>query len=127
MLHTLRDLLLKFNIDLDKDVISVTSDGAMVMVKLGKEISPLTLLCMAHGIHLAVKDCLYKTEISPSNYDNDNDYSDSDSDEDEDTEFDDSISLGPLINKLRKVVKFLHILVTAIKAILKALKRGTYQ
>ena len=77
--NTLRDLLFKFNIDLDKDVISVTSDGAKVMVKVGKEISPLALLCMAHGIHLAVQDCLYKTEISPSNYDNDNDYSDSDS------------------------------------------------
>ena len=39
---------------------AATTDGASVMVKFGKSILPIHLLCLAHGIHLAVCDFLNK-------------------------------------------------------------------
>ena len=50
----------EFGIDLDSGVVAATTDGASVMVKYGKSILPIHQLCLAHGIHLAVCDVLYK-------------------------------------------------------------------
>ncbi|KAL5267571.1 hypothetical protein ACHWQZ_G004568 [Mnemiopsis leidyi] len=59
---TLKRTLLLYGVDIDKDIFSMTTDGASVMTKLGKSyISvPFHLLCQAHGLHLAVTDLLYK-------------------------------------------------------------------
>ena len=54
-------ILQKFQVDLDRDIFSLTRDGASVMVKLGKDCGvPFHLLCHAHGLHLAVGDLLYR-------------------------------------------------------------------
>ena len=50
----------EFGIDLDSDVVAATTDGDSVMVKFGKSILPIHQLYLAHGIHLAVCDVLYK-------------------------------------------------------------------
>lgn len=55
-----KDRLTSFGIDFDTDVIGITTDGASVMVKIGKLVSCYQQLCFAHGIQLAVVDILYK-------------------------------------------------------------------
>jgi hypothetical protein len=46
----------RFGLDLDKNIVACTSDGAAVMVKFGREIMPLHQQCIAHCLHLAVCD-----------------------------------------------------------------------
>lgn len=55
----MEDLLTEFNLTLD-NIASVTTDGATVMKKMGREIGPEHQVCFAHGLHLAVCDILYK-------------------------------------------------------------------
>lgn len=52
--------LKSFGIDLETDVIAMTTDGASVMVKIGKIVPCFQQLCFAHGIQLAVVDIIYK-------------------------------------------------------------------
>ncbi|CAH0560625.1 unnamed protein product [Brassicogethes aeneus] len=54
--------LLAFQLNLSKDIVAVTTDGASTMVKVGKLITPMQQLCFAHGIQLAVIDVLYKKD-----------------------------------------------------------------
>ncbi|CAG9128692.1 unnamed protein product [Plutella xylostella] len=61
----LRDHLAKFNVSLDDDIVSATTDGASVMVKMGRYIKGHHQVCLAHGIQLAVIDTLYKTRKEP--------------------------------------------------------------
>ena len=64
LLELLGNKLLEFGIVLKKDVVSITSDGAKVMVKI-QRISPVShQLCYAHAIQLSVTDCLYKKRKS---------------------------------------------------------------
>ncbi|VDK52160.1 unnamed protein product [Anisakis simplex] len=49
----------EFEINLKTDIIAVVSDGDSAMVTLGQNIDALHLLCLAHGMHLAVCDVLY--------------------------------------------------------------------
>ena len=63
--------------NMQTSIVSIVSDGASVMKKLGK-ISQLDhQLCYAHGVHLAVCDVLYKnrsvTHIAGEDYDDDKD------------------------------------------------------
>lgn len=51
--------LLEFELSLDDDILAVTTDGASVMCKVGKEINASHQLCLAHGVQLAVIDILY--------------------------------------------------------------------
>lgn len=53
-------------ISLDTNVICITTDGAKVIVKLGRVIKPDQQLCYAHGIQLAVVDVIYKQKYSSS-------------------------------------------------------------
>ena len=53
--------LAEYNLDIDDDVVCITTDGARVMVKVGKLVDAEQQLCYAHAIHLAVTDILYKT------------------------------------------------------------------
>ena len=52
--------LREFGLDLDGDIIAICTDGASVMVKVGKLIKADQQLCFAHSIQLAVLDVLYK-------------------------------------------------------------------
>lgn len=44
------------------DIVGVTTDGAKVMEKMGRQLVYSHQLCMAHGLHLAVSDVLYSIE-----------------------------------------------------------------
>lgn len=61
----LDERLKHFKLDFD-DIVSVTTDGASMMVKLGKMIKPYHQLCFAHGLQLAVVDVLYKAVSNSS-------------------------------------------------------------
>lgn len=52
------------NLNLSKDVVAITTDGASTMVK----IEPYQQLCFAHDLQLAVVDILYKTEPKTLNH-----------------------------------------------------------
>lgn len=60
----IKKLLKDFNLNLD-NIASVTTDGARVMKKMGREIGPDHQICFAHGLHLAVCDLLYKKKPKP--------------------------------------------------------------
>lgn len=55
-----------FQLNMTKDIVAVTTDGASTMVKVGKLITPMQQLCFAHGIQLAVIDVLYKKDVPTS-------------------------------------------------------------
>jgi hypothetical protein len=84
VLILLKKKLGRFYLTLEHDIVSVVTDGASVMVKVGKLIHPLQQLCFAHGIQLAVVSIMYSkndqtinaTEIDRNeqdNFDNDDD------------------------------------------------------
>lgn len=58
----LRNKLQSFGLNLDTDIVGICTDGASVMCKVGKLISTEHQLCLAHGVHLAVHDVLYKRQ-----------------------------------------------------------------
>ena len=61
MLQLLEKHLADFGIThIQASIVSIVSDGASVMKKLGKLSQVYNQLCYAHGIHLAVCDVLYK-------------------------------------------------------------------
>ncbi|CAH0560643.1 unnamed protein product [Brassicogethes aeneus] len=62
ILEYLQKRLLAFQLNLSKDIVAVTTDGASTMVKVGKLITLMQQLCFAHGIQLAVIDVLYKKD-----------------------------------------------------------------
>jgi len=57
----------EFKIDLKHDIVSLTTDGAAVMKKVGRLIPPYHQLCFAHGLQLAVVDVLYKNSAKEVN------------------------------------------------------------
>ena len=61
----LKSKLSVFALDLDRDIVAICTDGASVMVKVGKLIAAEQQLCFAHGIHLAVHNLLYKQHSQP--------------------------------------------------------------
>ncbi|XP_013185171.1 uncharacterized protein LOC132903749 isoform X1 [Amyelois transitella] len=65
--HYLKQHLKEFAVDLDKDVVCLTSDGAAVMVKMGRYYKGYHQICLAHGLQLGVIDVLYKKENSEYN------------------------------------------------------------
>ncbi|GBP72417.1 hypothetical protein EVAR_33108_1 [Eumeta japonica] len=62
--ETLRKKLKKFEIDLDEDIVAITTDGASVMVKTGSLVPAFQQLCYAHGLQLGILDVLYKKNES---------------------------------------------------------------
>lgn len=64
-----KDRLKIFGLDLDSDIIGMTTDGASVMVKAGTLLPCYHQLCVAHGIQLAVVKILYRkksdSEVDP--------------------------------------------------------------
>ena len=76
----------EFGLNFHEDIIASSTDGAAVMVKFGKESLLLHFTCLAHGIHLAVTDLLYKKPKKEDTTDDDDEVDDEDYDEFEDVE-----------------------------------------
>ena len=60
--------LSKFDLDFVKDVIAISTDGAAVMTKMGKDLLKLygveRSTCNAHTVHLVVGEIFYKEKKS---------------------------------------------------------------
>ena len=54
IIDAMKNFLKRFNLDLDKDIVGTTFDGASVMKKTGKDIKPENQICQVHGIHLGM-------------------------------------------------------------------------
>ena len=65
VLELLERILIEFNIELQKHIVSITCDGAPVMVKMGRLSGIHQQLCLAHGVHLAVVAVLYSKNTIP--------------------------------------------------------------
>lgn len=52
--------LQEFGLSLENHIVAICTDGASVMCKVGRLMSAEHQVCLAHGIHLAVLDVLYK-------------------------------------------------------------------
>lgn len=78
--------LAKFGLNIETDIVCNTTDGASVMRKVGKLVPSFHILCMLHGIQLAVVDVLYKrkSQNNPQPEEESNDDNDDDEDDDED-------------------------------------------
>ena len=50
-----------FDLDLNKDMVAIITDGTRFMVKFEKQTCPHHVTCCAYAIHLAVCDVLYET------------------------------------------------------------------
>lgn len=63
LLNLLKERLLEYDLNLEKDVSAIITDGASVMRKIGKLIDPVyQQLCIAHCIQLAIVKTLYNIE-----------------------------------------------------------------
>ena len=113
-IRLVEDRLNCFGLDLNTDIVAMITDGASLIVKFGKETSPLHVICYAHAIHLAICDVLYKRQPSAA-FSDDLD-SDSASAEEEGTDdekqaekVDKAPTLSPdiqfIVKKVRKIVK----------------------
>lgn len=54
---------------MDDHIAAVTTNGASVMVKVGRLINPLQQLCYAYGLQLSIIDVIYKTKEKHSDDD----------------------------------------------------------
>lgn len=61
--YLLEEKLKEFGIQLNDDVVAVTTDGASIMTKMGTFFKPIHQLCFANDIHLTVCDLLYDPEL----------------------------------------------------------------
>ncbi len=52
-----------YDIEPNKDIIGVITDGASVMEKFGNLITHFHLMCQAHGLHLAVGKYYIKQKL----------------------------------------------------------------
>ncbi|GIY69853.1 hypothetical protein CDAR_174141 [Caerostris darwini] len=115
--EVLKSKLAKHGLSLKEDIVSITTDGATVMKKVGKLIAANQQLCYAYGIQLRVIDVLYqknKEQENPNTVDietSDSNFEESESDnEDNDNvmlknEILTHQELLPIIYKVRKIVK----------------------
>jgi hypothetical protein len=79
-LELISSRLKEFNLDLTKDIVCSTTDGASVMVKFGRISPGLHQQCYSHAIHLAVLGVIYKKNDKRRNDDDNNIESDDESD-----------------------------------------------
>ncbi|CAG5049039.1 unnamed protein product [Parnassius apollo] len=59
-IRLLKEKLSEFELSLDRDIVAIVTDGASVMLKVGRNLRAYHQVCLAHGIQLAVLDVLYK-------------------------------------------------------------------
>ena len=78
--------LKEFDLDIEKDIVGSTADGASVMTKFGKLVPTLHVSCYVHAYHLAVVQFVYaKDDIE---YKEEEPNEDGGADVDEDEEWD---------------------------------------
>ena len=109
-IQLVHEKLAYFGLDLDADIVSTITDGASVMLRVGRLTSPLHSTCLAHAIHLCVCDVMYQKRAQF-------DESDEEDDDEEDVEDEESLEaleaaevvvvpeLRVIIKKVRKIVK----------------------
>ena len=57
---SLHKKLKQFGLTVAEDVVATTTDGVELMKAMGRNLLCLHIVCMAHGLHLAISDVLYK-------------------------------------------------------------------
>lgn len=115
ILETVTKHLEFFNLSFQTDIVATTNDGASVMVKYGKDCPSESLLCLCHGLHLAVVETFYKTKNLVSDIINNDD--DNDDDDFQDNAFfddlseeefvDDDVDIQKNLKNVRVLIKFL--------------------
>lgn len=114
-----RNHLSKFNVNIERDIVSCSGDGAAVMVSFGRNLGIPFKICDNHTAHLAVIDVLYSKfedknkknlDLPFTIADSDEECSDDEIDDDEETsdELEDvqfSNTLGPTIMNMRRIIK----------------------
>lgn len=63
IVNIVKERLKSFNLNIKDDIIGITTDGASMMVKVGKLMPCYQQLCYAHGIQFAVINVLYKKNL----------------------------------------------------------------
>ncbi len=58
-INSIKIKLAEFNLDINQDIVGITTDGAALMKKIGRLLLCEHQICINHGIHLAVMDSLY--------------------------------------------------------------------
>ncbi len=96
----------------------ITTDGAAAMKKLGYLVQYERQLCLNHGIHLAVLDCLYskKTIFKESSiiFNEQEDFSD---------EYDDKLNINDASDSFEiELIDNLDLLITKVRKIIKVFK-----
>lgn len=134
--------LMDFKLNMN-DIVSVTTDGASVMVKLGKIINAEHQLCLAHGTQLAIIEVLYKAS-GPDSTDGDSlpeidsdatdgieerdsdDYSDTDDEDDNDCMEIDYNNEDHLNNEKFTILshKQIHPIVSKIREVVRKFRRS---
>lgn len=107
--------------DINKQILSIVTDGCNVMLKIGTLISPVNQeLCYAHSLQLSILDVLYiknnaqQHQEFSNELDKDEDDNDIESEcmleqlEDEEHEFDIVSDYKPLIELIRRIVCYLR-------------------
>lgn len=79
--------LAEFGLDVDRDIVASTHDGASVMIKYSQLLKIFGQTCLNHGIHLAVVDVFYKKSTENENV---HDTGNEDEDEADDMEIDEA-------------------------------------
>lgn len=100
--------LTEYGLDILKDIVCSTTDGASVMTRYGKLLDPvLHLQCYNHAYHLAVVAFLYATEVEDDEDEVDDDVvEDENWDENEDEEaMELNIAIQDIVKRVRKAVK----------------------
>ena len=82
--------LAKFNLNLDTDIVATITDGASVMMKVGRETCPLHIACLSHAIHLCICDVLYKEKRKINEFNNKNNNTNANEVEEEDSDIDET-------------------------------------
>ncbi|XP_013199728.1 uncharacterized protein LOC132903872 isoform X2 [Amyelois transitella] len=122
----LRDHLAKFKVSVDDDVISQTTDGASVMIKMGTYFKGYHQLCLAHGIQLAVIDTLYKlgSQIPIIHHTSDEEFESDDTyEDDEDLATNDS-SFQIEIPTARASVKLYPEVISKVRSLVKSVRKS---
>ena len=107
----------KHKLNLHTDIVAIITDGASIMKKVGKIINIDQQLCFAHGVQLGVIEVLYKKLETAQQYDKEDENESDESDSCPEQDIYDSerfigssrnkiteASIGPLINKVRKII-----------------------
>lgn len=122
-----------FHLNIEDDIICITTDGARVMVKVGKLVPCYQQLCYAHGVQLAIVDVLYKKKSSvqedeeeenqpPTEEPLEHELSNNEDELDSDDE-DSSLSVRPLLTEVELISDYTD-LVSKVRKVVKVFKKS---